>query len=236
VTKDCQLLCITNTSGALGGCPETCVFHQSGVRRAKSCNAAGMLPKRRTSCRYSSRPVNLEMNRRCQPSIGASASANARAVSQVTASTEDQEASAPNVVPTTPQRRRRPPPKVCPSRGEHRAAQIAVLRPRSVDILLCERVAGSPRLYLTVHVIVRQVGAGRAVAPVAARSLFAVFQTSPVGDGMMRNAKPPRVVTQLSRSLDGAGIDLWQRLPPSRLTSGRRCAHFAAASDHQHCD
>jgi hypothetical protein len=114
------------------------------------------------------------VNRRCQPSISASASANAhaRAVSQVTGSTEDEEASAPNVVPATRQRRRRPPPNVCPSRGEHCAAQIAVLRPRSVDVLLCEKVAVSSRLYLTVHVIVRQVGAGRAVAPVAARSPF----------------------------------------------------------------
>jgi len=183
MTKDCQR--ITNTSGALGGCPETSVFHQVGratgevVQRgrdvAEAANLVQILVRTSEPGGEPAMPAVDQRQRERPRQSGQPGDGQHRGP----------RGQRPNVVPPTRQRRRRPPPKVCPSRGEHCAAQIAVLRPRSINILLFERVTGSPRLYLTVHVIVRQVGAGRAVAPVAARSLSAAFQTSPVGDGLM---------------------------------------------------
>lgn len=73
----------TNVSSAPGGCPETCVVHESGwksgIRAAKPRSMAGMSVTPGTSCRYSSSVVSLVTNR-SQPSIIASANVHAVAV------------------------------------------------------------------------------------------------------------------------------------------------------------
>lgn len=66
----------TNTRNAPGGCPETCVVHESGwksrIRPANPRSIAGTSWTPATSLRYSSLVVSRPAKPRCQPSTSAS--------------------------------------------------------------------------------------------------------------------------------------------------------------------